>query len=337
MRGPTVASITPYKDGWRAQIKIGDARDSQTFRTQREAKAWAANRETEIRAQKGRDPGELHTVGEMFREYIEKVSDKKAGARSEALRLKAFEKDFPHLAALKLAEFKTPQLVEWRDARLKKVKPGSVVRDINLIRNVFYTARDEWHWLTHNPFTGFKIPQEGAPRDRRIDPWGEVRPICRALGYVSGRAPETKSQEVALAFLVALRSAMRAGEILQLGKANCDLQKRVASVAHKMQRLTGKPRSIPFTRQTARLLAPLADRDRFFTIDSGSLDALFRRTKNRLKITGLHFHDSRAEALTRLARRVDVLTLSKISGHTDLRMLSEVYYRESAEDIAARI
>lgn len=77
--------------------------------------------------------------------------------------------------------------------------------------------------------------------------------------------------------------------------------------------------------------------DLFFTIDSGSLDALFRRTKNRLKITGLHFHDSRAEALTRLARRVDVLTLSKISGHTDLRMLSEVYYRESAEDIAARI
>lgn len=185
-----MASITPYKDGWRAQIKIGDARDSQTFRTQREAKAWAANRETEIRAQKGRDPGELHTVGEMFREYIEKVSDKKAGARSEALRLKAFEKDFPHLAALKLAEFKTPQLVEWRDARLKKVKPGSVVRDINLIRNVFYTARDEWHWLTHNPFTGFKIPQEGAPRYRRIDPWGEVRPICRALGYVSGRAPD---------------------------------------------------------------------------------------------------------------------------------------------------
>ncbi|KVV40372.1 hypothetical protein [Burkholderia ubonensis] len=99
--------------------------------------------ETEIRTQKGRDPSELHTVGEMFREYIKKVSDKKAGARSEMLRLKAFEKDFPHLAGLKLAQFKTPQLVEWRDARLKKVKPGSVVRDINLIRNVFYTARDE--------------------------------------------------------------------------------------------------------------------------------------------------------------------------------------------------
>ena len=332
-----MASITQHKNGWRVQIKIGDVRDSQTFRTQREAKAWASVRETQIRDRKGRNPGELHTVSEMFREYVERVSDGKAGARSEMLRLKAFEEKFPHLAALKLSDFKTPQLVEWRDARLKKVKPGSVVRDINLIRNVFYTARLEWHWMTHNPFEGFKVPQEGAPRDRRINPWKEVRPICRALGYVSGRAPQTKSQEIALAFLVALRSAMRAGEILQLGKASCDLKKRVATVSHKMQHLTGKPRSIPLTRHTVRLLAPVADRDRFFTVDSASLDTLFRKAKSRLKIEGLHFHDSRAEALTRLARKVDVLTLSKISGHTDLRMLSEVYYRESAEDIAARI
>jgi integrase len=333
-----VASIVPFKGGYRAQIKIGGVRDSATFRTQREAKAWASSRETEIRAQKGADVSTLHTVAEMFDEYADKVSSNKKGKRSETLRLKAFVKDFPHLASLKLSEFRTPQLVEWRDARLKKVKPGSVVRDINLIRNVFYTARDEWHWLTHNPFTGFKVPQEGAPRDRRVDPWKEVRPICRALGYVSGKAPQTKSQEVALAFLVALRTAMRAGEILQLGKDTCDMKKRVATVSHKMQHLTGKPRSIPLTKHAIRLLQPLADRDKFFTIDSDSLSALFHKTvKVRLEINNLHFHDSRAEALTRLARKVDVLTLSKISGHTDLRMLGAVYYRESAEDIAARI
>lgn len=332
-----MASFTACKAGYRVQIKVGKVRDSGTFRTLREAKTWAAAREAEIRSQKGREPAELHTVSDMLREYIKRVSTGKRGERTEALRLKAFERDFPELAALTLAEFKTPQLVQWRDARLKNVKPGSVVRDINLIRNVFYTARDEWHWLSHNPFTGFKVPQEGAPRERRVDPWKEVRPICRALGYVTGRAPQTKSQEVALAFLVALRSAMRAGEVLQLGRANCDLKKRVATVTHKMQHVTGKPRAIPLTRHAVRLLEPVAERERFFTIDSASLDALFRKAKARLKIEGLHFHDSRAEALTRLARRVDVLTLSKISGHTDLRMLSAVYYRESAEDIAARI
>ncbi|HZZ11382.1 MAG TPA: integrase, partial [Paraburkholderia sp.] len=44
-----MASITPYKDGWRAQISVLGERDSGTFRTQREAKAWAAAREHEIR------------------------------------------------------------------------------------------------------------------------------------------------------------------------------------------------------------------------------------------------------------------------------------------------
>ncbi len=56
-----------------------------------------------------------------------------------------------------------------------------------------------------------------------------------------------------------------------------------------------------------------------------------------LGIDGLHFHDARAEALTRLSRRMDVLTLSRISGHSDLSILSNTYYRESAADIAARL
>lgn len=54
-------------------------------------------------------------------------------------------------------------------------------------------------------------------------------------------------------------------------------------------------------------------------------------------IEDLHFHDSRAEALTRLARKVDVMTLARISGHKDLRVLLETYYRESAADIAKRL
>ena len=37
------------------------------------------------------------------------------------------------------------------------------------------------------------------------------------------------------------------------------------------------------------------------------------------------------------SRKVDVLTLARISGHQDLSMLSRVYYRESASDIARRL
>lgn len=137
--------------------------------------------------------------------------------------------------------------------------------------------------------------------------------------------------------MVALRSGMRAGEILSLGKATLDLKRRVATVAHKTQHLTGRPREVPLTRHTCRLLAPVADQKRCFSISSAVLDTMFRKARDRLMIEDLHFHDSRAEALTRLARKVDVLTLAKISGHKDLRILQNAYYRETAAEIAARL
>lgn len=103
---------------------------------------------------------------------------------------------------------------------------------------------------------------------------------------------------------------MRAGEILSLGSQSLDLRHRVAKVSHKMQYLAGRPREIPLTRHATRLLKPVADLNRCFSISSASLDALFRKTRKRLLIEDLHFHDSRAEALTRFSRRVNVVTLA---------------------------
>jgi integrase len=148
---------------------------------------------------------------------------------------------------------------------------------------------------------------------------------------------ETKQQQVAFAFLVGLRTAMRAGEILALNDARVNLKTGVASVPHKMQYLTGRERTIPLTRPARRLLATVAGRGAYFDVSSASLDALFRKAHKALLIEDLHFHDSRAEALTRLSRKVDVMTLAKISGHKDLRVLMNTYYRESPEDIAARL
>ena len=58
-----------------------------------------------------------------------------------------------------------------------------------------------------------------------------------------------------------------------------------------------------------------------FNLKSDSLDVNFRKIRNKCLIDDLHFHDLRREALTRLATKVDVLNLAKISGHTDLRII----------------
>ena len=45
----------------------------------------------------------------------------------------------------------------------------------------------------------------------------------------------------------------------------------------------------------------------------------------------------RAFALTMYSRRMDIMTLARISRHRDLSLLQNTYYREDAADIAARV
>jgi len=185
------------------------------------------------------------------------------------------------------------------------------------------------------------MPPDNPPRDRLIG-WREARAILRRCDYVTGHPPVSGLQNVAWAFLLGLRTGMRAAEMLRLERS--DVVGSVATIhQHKTAHLTGKPRRVPLTPQGARLLAQLAafaqarQREKLFVISSGSLDAQFRAVTAALCIVDLHFHDSRGCALTHLSRRVDALQLARISGHRDLNILLRSYYRETAEDIAARL
>jgi integrase len=53
-------------------------------------------------------------------------------------------------------------------------------------------------------------------------------------------------------------------------------------------------------------------------------------------VVGLNFHDARAEAITRLSRKLSILELARAVGHKNLAEL-QTYYRESAEDIAKKL
>lgn len=57
----------------------------------------------------------------------------------------------------------------------------------------------------------------------------------------------------------------------------------------------------------------------------------------RKTVADAHFHDARGTALTHMARRMDVLTLARISGHKDLSLILSTYFRESAEQVSARL
>jgi len=337
-----VAYFTKTKSGWRAQIERRGVRRSKVFATKGAAAQWAAQEEARIL---GGAAGEFpdHTLADAFRRYELEVSRHKRGARAESLRFAAWVRDFPALCGTVLHKITADDLARWREARRAVVSDSSVVREAAQLRNVWNVAAKEWGWCPEaTPWTRVKLPPKGHARTR-LTKGAELKTLLRHMGYVTGRAPSTPQGQVAWAYLVAHHTAMRAGEVLSLKRSTVDLQRRVVTLhTHKTMEREGV-RFVPFTRKARRVLAVLdaaalaAGRDAYFTISSQSLDALFRKVRDRLLIDDLHFHDSRAAALTRLSKRMDVLRLSRISGHRDLNQLLRAYYRESAADVAASI
>lgn len=100
----------------------------------------------------------------------------------------------------------------------------------------------------------------------------------------------------------------------------------------------GVRRDVPLSTRAPELLALFPDSGEapLFGISTASLDALFRKARERSSIEGLTFHDSRHAAITRLAKNLNVLDLARMVGHRDLRML-QIYYNESAEDMEAKL
>lgn len=331
-----MAYFRKCKAGVRVQIDKMGVRKSATKPNMTAARAWATQEEAEILA--GRvSKWPRKTVADALARYDKEVSPTKKSGAFEKHRLLAFENNYPTLSAKIISDVTTADLAGWRDDRLKSVTPGSVQRDVNLLRNVWTVAAREWGWCAEpSPWKGLRLPGDNPPRDRLIR-WQEARLILRRCGYRTGQRPETGMQEVGWAFMVALRTALRAGEVMGLTGEALDVARGVVRLDdHKTAQHVGR-RLVPLTRHGRRLLAVLARPGRLFGLSPASLDTLFRRARDQVMLDGITFHDSRAAALTYLSRKVDVLTLSRISGHKDLATLHRHYYRESAEQVAARI
>lgn len=335
-----MAYIRKHKTGYRAEVEKQGIRKSAVFPTKAEAQNWATSIEAEILAgSRSKFPNK--TLAEALHRYSEKISARKRGRRSEGLRFTALERDFPALCGKIFHTIVPADIAAWRDARREKVSDSSVVREAATLRNVWTVARDEWGWCGDSPWAKVKLPPKGHARTRRTHPF-EVRRLVRHMGYVTGKPPRTPQMEVAWVYMIAQHTAMRAQEVLGLKRSTVDLNKRVVTLhTHKTLEREGT-RWVPVTKKAARLLSMLDAwavqnrRDTYFTISSESLDVLFRKVRDRILIKGLHFHDSRADALTRLSKRVDILRLAKISGHRDIKQLM-VYYRETAADVAAKL
>ncbi len=334
-----MATYRRVGDKWRAEVSVNGKRRSKRFPAAGRsktaplaAKEWASQMESDLHNAGNVDYG--HTLKQAFERYAEEVAIMHKGERWETVRLKKLGRD--KMANVTLSLLNLDDLHDWRDRSLQEVSPASVNREMTIIIAVVRQCI-KWNWLHEYPFTGVERPAQPKARSRRVSD-KEVELMCEAVGMTLAMPKaEQKVQRVIIAFMIAIETGMRLGEICGLTPADVTLKGRAARL-HENETKNGDARDVPLSSRAVELFGILLMKPDSTIIgtSSGSASTLFRRIRKRAGIEGLHFHDSRHEACTRLSGKVEVLQLARIIGHRDINSLL-IYYNPTALELAEQI
>lgn len=304
---------------------------SKTFDTLRDAKLWA--KEVELRLHNEQEGNFSHIT---FRKVLERYRDeeipKLRSRRVPAGRIEIFlRSSLP--VDLPIGEVTKYHLIEWRDSCLSKLKGSSVTRDMGILSAAFSMCVKEWGYLKTNPLSEVARPAS-PPHRERIITQAEIDAMLVALGHEDGVKPVSVGRQVAVAFLLALETGMRAGEIvgMEWGRVRLD-ERKVALHTTK----NGRAREVPLSLRAVALLRGMEGINdvRVFVMTAQTLDAYFRKARKQAGLDGFTFHDSRHTAATRIVRatKIDVLSLCKMFGWSDPKR-AMTYFNPTATEIA---
>ena len=323
-----MASIRNRKNKWQARvIRKGHNTITKTFLTKQDAERWARGIEIEI--DRGtfvnNDFAQKTLFKEILQKYLNDVAPNMRSGDTQAIRIRKLMKH--PIAEVNMAQLSPKLIADYRDERLKVIKPNTVIRELAVISSIINLARREWGLNIINPVTMIKKPSSTQGRDRilnneefdrlfieleKISPW--YKPLVE----------------------FAVETAMRRGELMSLLWVNVNFEK---SVAFLPLTKNGDSRYVPLSSKAVRILKSLPrDIDgRVFPLNKQTVSILFLRAAKRSKLSDIHFHDLRHMALTKLsARFTNILELSTISGHKELKMLQR-YVHIKAEDLVQKL
>lgn len=316
------------------------------FTTKLAALKWADAEEALMQATK---KGSLivGSLEQALTRFRDEVSPTRKGNRWEQVRINAFINGHANTVARlpvkkAMAKIMPAEIEEWAAERLEVVSGATVRRELNLLDKIFDHARRKWKMVEVNIMKDVDRPAGSKPRTRVMSD-GERDRICLALGYDDALPIQTLEQQTAAVMLLALETMMRSGEMLSLTRDQIFLRERYVHLAATKN---GDERDVPLSKRAVFLIEKVmkdvvgeidADGDRrLFSLEDGTRDVYFRAARDRCHIHDLHFHDTRATALTRFAKKIAILDLAKMSGHRDHKSL-QIYYRPEPASIAAQL
>ena len=322
-------TIVKRSTGYQCKVRlVGHEPQSAVFDTKARAAAWGHALEAKLRDQKnGVVKG---TLQDAIDRYILEVCPTHKSGLNETKRLKALAK-IPDLLPVnrQVSDLTKTDFSGFRDKRLEKVSIATVRKEMGILRSVLESARRDWGMIAANPMSDVKRPA-APPARNRLFVGDEKDRIVAALGFTD--KVETLQHQVAVALLLAFETAMRSGEIVGLTWDRVHLEAQYVSLPKTKN---GDQRDVALSNRAVELLKLLTkvDKVQVFTVTDASRDALFRKARDACDIKDLHFHDSRANAIVALSKKLDIHDLARMIGHRDLKSLL-AYYRKTASDIA---
>ena len=309
-----MATIEQRANGtWRTKIrKKGYPSLSASFDTKAEAQRWASEIEGDMSRKRFVDTREAEatTIAEALKRYASEVSAQKKGARQELTRIKTWSDG--KYGAKSLAELRSSDLAEYRDARLAEGMSTNTVRlSLALISHLYTVAIKDWgiEGLS-NPVAKLRMPKGSRERDRRPTS-SELTDVLKAAAAIHNEMP--------VVIEIAIETAMRRSELLTL----------------RREHIKGKHALLEDTKNGSRRLVPLSLRARalleslparidgsVFSLAAHSVSQYFLRACRAAKVEGLHFHDMRHEGTSRLFEKgLSIMEVASITGHKTMSML----------------
>ncbi|AGK46333.1 phage integrase family protein [Burkholderia thailandensis MSMB121] len=337
-----MASITRRGDlQWQARVRRkGYPVQIKTFNTRAEAEAWARLIESEI--DRGvfvsRAEAESTTLTEALDRYDREIAASKKGYVQEASLLRIWKSTV--IASRPMASVRSADIAKLRDDWLKQtnppLKPASVVRRLAVLSHVFSIARKEWGMESLlNPLELVRKPPANNARTRRIAAETDTESGRQTEAGELERVVAASGSDLLPAIIwLAVETAMRRGEIVDLQWEHVDLRRRVA---HLPETKNGSSRDVPLSTRAVEVLKEQrkaaktrCDDGRVFPIRSDAVTRAFERAVERARaiyvteckdagkvpsksyLEDLRFHDLRHEATSRLpSSRNPACTLSQ--------------------------
>ena len=329
-----MATIRKLRGRWQAQVRRrGMKPRCKSFDSKLEAEKWARDLESQV-DRFGAAPDtkilETTTLGQLLERYQREISPTKRGSVQEIQRIDVLRRhDLAYRTMIGLSQ---QDIASFRDERLQTVASSTTVRELAILSHVIEVAIRDWGLpLAKNIVKLVRRPVIRNERKRRLEGNEEQRLLDACDG---GKIAFMKTL-----LILAIETGMRRGEILGLQWGDISHNRRVITLTMTKN---GSGREVPLSQRAFAALAgwkahAVVDESTIFPIAAGSLEQVWRRLLIRAGITGLRFHDLRHEGVSRLFERgLNVIEVSSISGHKELRMLKR-YTHLSADDLVGRL